>query len=274
MSYFGLSHPASDDSPVLVEVPHAGVHVPDLVAEEIFAPPRAVLRDSDIYVDRLCEGVTKAGASLLVATVSRYVVDLNRAATDVEVNPIAVDQAGRTPQPRGVVWRTSTDGAKVLRAPLTPAQFQRRIELFHTPYHHALSTELDRLRTLHGHVLLLAAHSMPSMGRSGNGESRTRRADIVPGTRGGSSAHPAMVELIETHFEGAGMSVARDDPYQGGYTTAHYGRPSEGIHAVQLEINRALYVDEPSSRIKTPEFNALRELISELAAKLGALVLD
>ena len=273
VSFFRLSHPAGEGIPVLVEVPHAGLQVPNVIAREILAPPKAVLRDSDVYVDRLCAGITDQGASLLVAHVSRYVVDLNRAPDDVDIHAVPSHAASRAIQPRGVVWRTATDGRPVLRAPLTQEQFERRIALFHQPYHQALSAEIERLRSLYGYVFLVAAHSMPSVGRSQNGGAHVRRADVVPGTRGRTSADERVIELIEGHFEASGMSVAHDDPYQGGWTTANYGRPAQGVHAVQLELNRALYVDEATMDIKAGAFEVLRRVLGELVLKLGAMKL-
>ena len=117
--------------------------------------------------------------------------------------------------------------------------------------------------------MLLAAHSMPSVSRSALGAAA--RADVVPGTRGRSSASAEVIDLVDQHFRDAGLSVRHDDPYRGGWTTTNYGRPKEGWHAVQVELNRALYVDEATSRPKDGDFEALQEVVSGLVAKLGAL---
>ncbi len=106
------------------------------------------------------------------------------------------------------------------------------------------------------------------------GRGVARRADIVPGTRGRSSADGRIIDLIDSHFREAGLSVKHDDPYRGGWTTSSYGAPKRGQHAVQLELNRALYVDEKTSEIKPNDFAQLRTMLDQLVGKLGNLVTD
>lgn len=272
MSFFELTTPEGG-LPVLVEVPHSGLAVPEVMAAEVYAPVDAVLRDSDIYVDRLYEGASERGASMLVAETSRYVVDLNRAADDVDAATVSDHPSPRAAQPRGVVWRLATDGKPVLRRPLSYAQLEERIRLFHRPYHEALRLELERLRALHGHAILVAAHSMPSTGRDLKSGRLVRRADIVPGTRGRTTADARVIDRVDSYFRDAGLGVAHDEPYKGGWTTGHYGRPEEGWHVVQIELNRDLYVDEATREPKEPEFDELRHVLLGLIEALGALEL-
>lgn len=272
MSFFDLTIP-DDGRPLLVEVPHSGLAVPEVMAAEVHAPAGPVLRDSDIYVDRLYAGSALRGASLLVANTSRYVVDLNRAADDVDAATVSDHPSPRAAQPRGVVWRLATDGKPILRRPLSYAQLEERIRLFHAPYHAALRLELERMRERHGHAILLAAHSMPSTGRDMRTGKPVRRADVVPGTRGRTTADPRVIDLVDSHFREAGLSVAHDAPYKGGWTTGHYGRPAEGWHVVQIELNRDLYVDEETHRPKEPEFDELSALLLDLVQRLGELTL-
>jgi N-formylglutamate amidohydrolase len=159
-----------------------------------------------------------------------------------------------------------------LRTPLTNDQFARRIELYYEPYHQTLRDVAARMREEHGHVMILAAHSMPSAGRRVFGGRQVRRADIVPGTRGRSTADGRIIDLIDAHFREAGLSVKHDDPYRGGWTTSSYGAPKRGQHAVQIELNRALYVDERSSEIKKDDFAQLQSVLDQLVGKLGALM--
>lgn len=256
---------------VLVEVPHSGLSIPEELAIE--APRDGVLRDSDIYVDELYADAPRHGASMLVAHASRYVVDLNRAADDVDLDTVPDHPAPRGLQPRGVVWRMTTDGRALMRGPLTYEALEQRLSRFHRPYHGALRNELVRLRARFGHAILIAAHSMPSTGRVLTTGRPVRRADVVPGTRGGSTADRRVIDLVDAHFRAAGLSVRHDDPYRGGYTTGHYGRPREGWHAIQIELNRALYVDETTSERREGDFAALRRVLSELVAKVGELEL-
>ena len=272
MSFVELTHPRTAPSPVLVEVPHSGLQVPPEVESEIDATPSAMLRDSDIYVDQLYQNAPENGATLLVSRVSRYVVDLNRGPDDVDSAAVPRHPKGRHIPARGVVWRARTDGTPLLRAPLTVQQFTRRLELFYEPYHRTLREVASQIREQHGRVVIVAAHSMPSSGRRMLGGGEVRRADVVPGTRGRSTADGRIIDLIDSHFREAGLSVKHDDPYRGGWTTSSYGAPKRGQHAVQIELNRALYVDEHTSEIKTRDFAQLQTVLDQLVGKLGELV--
>ncbi len=269
--FFDRIPPESAGTPVLVEVPHAGLAIPDVVRHEVLATPEALMRDADIYVDKLYEQAPANGASMLVAHVSRYVVDLNRSADDVDAQTVVDHPAPRALQPRGVVWRMTTDGQPVLAKPLTLTQLEERLGLFHAPYHDAIEHELQRLKKTHGHAILLAAHSMPSVGRTGHRDTGTKRADIVPGTRGRTTAAGHIVDFADAFFRSAGLSVRHDDPYRGGFTTAHYGRPEDHVHAIQIELNRALYVHEDSGEPKTPDFEQLQALLGTFVQQLGKL---
>lgn len=264
--------PEHGRTPVLVEVPHAGLMIPESLRDEILASEETRRRDADLYVDELYALAPDAGAALLSARISRYVVDLNRAPDDVDLGPLEEPGAGRLNQPRGVVWRVTTDGRPVLRTPLDEGAFTQRLERFHRPYHTRLREELERVRERFGFVVLLAGHSMPSAVRRGPREIE-RRADIVPGSLGGKSADPRVIDLVDQHFRAAGLSVRHDVPYRGGFTTAHYGRPAIHQHALQIEINRALYMDEISCAPKREDFARLQDLLRDLVAKLGQLKL-
>ncbi len=265
--------PEHGRTPVLVEVPHAGLFVPEVLREEILASEATRKRDADLYVDELYTRAPETGAALLTARISRYVVDLNRAPDDVELDAREEPASGKGIQPRGVVWRVTTDGRRALRTPLDAALLEQRLALYHRPYHERLRAELERVRERFGFVLLVAGHSMPSAVRRGAREIE-RRADIVPGSLGGTSADPRVVELVDQHFRAAGLSVRHDDPYRGGFTTAHYGRPANRQHAIQIEINRALYMDELSCAPKPENFARLQQLLKDLTARLGQLALQ
>jgi N-formylglutamate amidohydrolase len=267
---FDLIRPARGERHLVVEVPHAGLAIPDDVRAQLRVGPSEVLRDADLYVDRLWAGAADEGASTLVANVSRYVVDLNRAEDDVDRDVVPDHPAPRPTQSRGVVWRTTTDGLPALVSDRLPyGSLEARLARYHRPYHAALAAEVDRKVACFGHALVVAAHSMPSTNRPGG----PRRADVVPGSRGGTTTHRRVLEVIESHFRGAGLSVRHDDPYRGGFTTQRYGRPHEGLHAVQIELNRALYVDERTSQPNEPQIAWLQALLSDLVRKLTAVEL-
>jgi N-formylglutamate deformylase len=270
MRAFSFSAPDGVRTPLVVEVPHAGIEIPEDLRDEILAAPEAVLRDADLFVDELYAAAPRRGAALLCAKASRYVVDLNRAPDDVDLETVRDHPAPRRAQPRGVVWRVTSDGRPLLRSPLDYSALRERLTRYHEPYHTRLVQELESTRRQCGFVVLLAAHSMPSAVRRGAREVE-RRADVVPGTLGRTTAHARVIELVDDHFRAAGLSVRHDDPYRGGYTTAHYGRPGQGNHAIQIELNRALYMDEATCRPKSGDFERLQGLLEGLLVRLGTL---
>lgn len=262
---FDLVTPSRSETPVIVEVPHAGLEVPSDVRAQLLVSDRTLLRDSDLFVDRLYAGAPAQGATLLVSRLSRYVVDLNRAPDDIDRQTVRDHPAPRPSQSRGVVWRLTTDGQPALREPITYAALKERLALYHAPYHAALAREIERKKALFGLAVLLAGHSMPSMSRGG----KERRADVVPGSRGRTSASSDVIDLVERHFRGRGLSVTHDDPYRGGYSTQLYGHPESGVHAIQIELNRALYADEASVTPKEAELQELSGSLSALVETLG-----
>lgn len=273
MRPFQLVVPDEGAIPVLVEVPHAGLALPDGVREELVAPADAIVRDADIYVDKLYANAPRHGAALLAASVSRYVVDLNRARDDVDRLSVSDHPSAHGTQPRGVVWRATTDGRPALKRPLSYERLLSRLQRFYVPYHDSLQHTLLDLRRRFGHVVLLAAHSMPSTGRALHADPGVRRADVVPGTRGRTSCDARVVDLVDAHFRAAGLSVEHDTPYRGGFTTQHYGRPADGVHAVQIELNRALYVNEANAEPLDPDFGRLQATLDALVIELGQLKL-
>lgn len=240
---FQVLEPPTGDSPVVVEVPHAGLWLDAESANWTIAPVRSIARDADLYVDRLFERTPELGATLLSARVSRYVVDLNRSETDYD--GAAVIGGPSSDRPRGVIWRLSSDGLPVLRDAVPHAEYRRRIDRFFRPYHDALTEIIERKRERFGFAMVLCAHSMPSPRRRGRSLARNL-ADIVPGTRGRTSAANVWIDTVEEVARSFSWDVQHDVPYRGGFTTGHYGRPGEGVHVVQLEIARRLYMDEQS----------------------------
>jgi len=268
---FSLVEPAGDadvpETPLVVEVPHAGLHVCPQTLARLVAPARSLGRDADLHVDELYADAPARGATLLVSHVSRYVVDLNRSETDVDAESVEGGSA-QLRATRGVIWRLTSDGGRVLDAPLPRAELTRRLDTYYRPYHAALAAVLERKRAKFGFAVLLAAHSMPSVSRTGHGDTPSVRADVVPGTRGRTSAAPGFIDAVDAHARAAGLSVAHDDPYQGGYTTQHYGRPDLGVHVVQVELARRLYMDEPTLT-KNAGFPRLRAWCADLVTALG-----
>jgi len=254
---------------VLVEVPHAGLALDAETLAWTIAPAASIARDADLYVDSLMQDAPAEGATLLVSKASRYLVDLNRGEQDCDAE--AVEGGGRVPWPRGVVWRLTTQGAPILVKRLPRPELERRLALLYRPYHEALRSILRRKRDRFGFALLLCAHSMPAQRRRGHPEPASLPADLVPGTRGRTSAAGPMIDVVDRLGRAQGWTVRHDDPYRGGFSTGHYGRPADALHAVQIELARSLYMNETTLGIDPQGFSIVREFSRALVARLGAL---
>lgn len=267
---FSVERPRSTETPVVVEVPHAGLGIDALSIANLTAPVRSVGVDADLYVDDLYRDAPDVGATLLVSNVSRYVCDLNRGEGDVDALTVSGGTALRAPH--GLIWRDTTEGVRALRRTLPRTELVRRLQTIYRPYHEQLQALLVEKRQKFGFVILLAAHSMPSCGRKGHRDTGTKRADVVPGSRGRTSATGVVIDTPDKLARSRGWSVAHDAPYRGGFTTTHYGRPEQQQHAVQVELSRALYMDEDSLE-KLPTFAKTQAYCQELVQHLGQLKL-
>ncbi len=264
---FSVIDPTVEETPVIVEVPHAGLWLDGPSLATLAAPARSIGRDADLWVDELYADAPSRGATMIVSHLSRYVVDLNRSERDVDAESVegAPMNARAT---RGIIWRLSSEGARVLDAPLSRRELERRLDAYYRPYHRAIAGQIERKRARFGYAIVIAAHSMPSTGRVAHGDPNARRADVVPGTRGRTSAARSFVDAVDAHARGAGFSVAHDDPYQGGFTTQNYGRPAEAAHVVQVELARRLYMDEVTLE-KSGGFASVRSFCADLVTKVG-----
>jgi N-formylglutamate deformylase len=256
-------------TPLIVEVPHAGILVDDATRATLAVDDAAIARDADLFVDELYALAPTVGATLISTPFSRYVIDLNRGENDLD--EATVEGGPREPRAtRGLVWRLTSDNRRAITKPLTRAEVDRRLDLVYRPYHAALRRLIDERRRRFGFAIVLAGHSMPGTGRAGHGDPARVRADVVPGTRGRTSAAEAFIDAVESQARAAGLSVEHDTPYRGGFTTTHYGRPAENVHVVQVELARRLYMSE-STLLRTPgRFEAMRGFCTDLARRLGA----
>jgi N-formylglutamate deformylase len=264
---FLILEPRGGESPLVVEVPHAGTWLdPEALAFTV-APARSLGRDADLYVDELFQDAPAEGATLLIARASRYFVDLNRSEEDFDGD--AVEGGSHRPSPRGLIWRLTTDGAPILQNRLPRAELHRRLDTVYRPYHQALEALCTRKRARFGFAVLLCAHSMPTQARGAYPDNGASRADIVPGSRGRTSAAGVVIDRVDAAARARNWSVQHDDPYRGGFSTAHYGNPARSVHAVQVEIARRRYMDESTLRINPHGFAAVRDFARTLAARLA-----
>jgi N-formylglutamate deformylase len=233
--------------PVLVSVPHSGEQIPPDAGGQYALDPLRLLRDGDLYVDALYAGAVLEGATVVSTPWSRFVVDLNRRADDI--SPTSV-QGGVRHQgegyygDRGLIWAVTSHGERIYRRPLTRQEYEFRLKQYYLPYHRLVQQELRAMRERFGFAVLLDAHSMPSRATRLHADPGSMRPDIIPGNLNGRSCDASLTARVASFWMGAGYQVTLNFPYSGGAITRLYGRPEDGIHAIQLELNRRLYMDE------------------------------
>ena len=236
-----------------------------------------IRRSEDAFVDRIFAGVTHFGAPLIRATFPRAFVDPNR--EPYELDPAMYGDAlpdyvnVRSPRVAaglGTIARVVASGEDIYRDKLRFQEARHRIESLYAPYHRALARMVESTRRRFGACILIDCHSMPSIGGPMDTDKGANRVDMVLGDCHGTSCAPAITNLLAEQAAAEGFSVVRNNPYAGGYTTRHYGRPAEGVHALQIEINRGLYMDERTIAIG-PGLAALRERIEGLVEVLAKI---
>lgn len=266
---FTLFEPVVQSVPVVVDVPHAGRRYPGAFVEASRLSAHALRRSEDAFVDRLFHDVVAMGAPLLVAEFPRAYLDANR--EPYELDPrmfegrlpgFANTRSLRVAGGLGTVPKMVGDGQDIYQGRIPVAEALMRIETCYRPYHLALRGLASRTLTRFGHCVLVDAHSMPSTSLDREG---LPRADIVLGDRYGTSAAGWVMDIAEASLSAAGFRVARNRPYAGGFITEAYGEPGRGLHAVQYEINRALYMNETDI---TPNagFEQVRQAIRQAMA--------
>jgi len=255
--------PAAQTVPLVFSSPHSGrSYPPDFVAASRL-DPLTLRRSEDSFVDEIFAAAPSLGAPLLKALFPRAFVDPNR--EPYELDPSMFDGAlpdfANTGSPRvaaglGTIARVVCNGAEIYDRKLSAGEALARIDTFYRPYHGALGSLLDATADRFGLALLIDCHSMPSVGGPMDKDPGLRRVDFVLGDCHGASCAPALTDAVAAFLKDEGYVVTRNAPYAGGFTTRHYGRPGDGLHALQIEINRALYMDEASYERK-PYFAAL-----------------
>ncbi|SLN68162.1 N-formylglutamate amidohydrolase [Aquimixticola soesokkakensis] len=269
---YRLTRPRVRTSAVVFCSPHSGCdYTPEFLGASQLDPH--VLRSSeDAFVDRLFGDVTALGAPLLAALYPRAFVDLNRGPE--ELDPALITGLARPSlNPRinsglGVIPRVVAGGRAIYPQKMPLEHARARLAAVWHPYHRTLVQLLRETRDLYGEVLLVDCHSMPREAVAGVRAASGRRPEIVIGDRFGAAASRDVVEMVETAFQRAGFQVARNTPFAGAYTAHHYGRPSLGQHAVQIEIDRSLYMDERRIEPK-PEFVEVKAALMQASAQIA-----
>lgn len=244
---FEAIEPAGPFGPLVFASPHSGDHYPADMGADPALGETSLRSAEDALVDRLIAPAGRHGVPRLLGRIGRAYVDLNRDPADLDpqlVADLAPDSGtARSVAGYGVAPRLSGDGRPLYARRLSRAEVEARLAWAHAPYHAALDGLLARARARHGRAVLIDWHSMPARATGGR-----RGAEVVLGDRHGSSASAEVTRAVRQAFEALGWRVALNAPYAGGWTTQRCGRPDEGIDAVQVELSRALYLDETTGR--------------------------
>lgn len=259
-------------TPLIYAVAHAGREFPADGRDALQATEMTIRSLEDPLVDALLEGVELLGATILVCRVARAWIDVNR--DPAELDPALLDGPGGRDSPRtraglGLIPRLGGDARPLYRRKLTGPEVEARLATVHRPYHAALGALLDEAREAFGQAVLVDWHSMPSAAAVLEGRRGGMRPDIVVGDRHGASTASTWSGALRSAFEERGRRVLLNRPFAGGHTTQAFGRPTAGMHAVQVEIDRSLYLDEASLE-PTTRFGVLQADIAAVTSALTA----
>ena len=269
---FDVLEPSGIETPIVFDSPHSGSRYPRKFLEASRLDAMTLRRSEDCFVDELIAPCVAIGAPLLRARFPRAYLDVNR--EPFELDPQMFD--GRLPDfantrslrvaaGLGAIPRVVGDAQPIYRGPIPVAEGLARIAALHRPYHARLAALVEQARERFGYSILLDCHSMPSSSVDAGG------CDIVLGDRFGSSAAGWVLDTLERALRDSGLAVRRNKPYAGGYITERHGAPSQGRHAVQIEINRSLYMDERRI-VKLEKAEALAKALLNMAQALVARV--
>jgi N-formylglutamate amidohydrolase len=272
---FEVARPLALKMPFVFNSPHSGRVYPRAFLAASRLDSLTLRRSEDAYVEELFGFVAEMGAPLLYAHFPRAYLDVNR--EPYELDPAlfhdglphyANTQSVRVVGGLGTIARIVSESDEIYREPLTVGAALERINRLYTPYHETLRTLLKEAEAEFGLAVLIDCHSMPSnpMADQGGG-----RPDFVLGDRYGASCNGELTRLATAQLKSMGYVVALNKPYAGGYITEHYGRPQQGRHALQVEINRALYMDE-TNFAKSAGFERLKRDLEQVAKALAACV--
>jgi len=269
---FEVVEPAALSGPVVCNSPHSGRAYPSRFLAQSRLDLSTLRRSEDTFVDDLFADAVKFGVPMLRAHFPRAFLDVNREPYELDprmfegrLPAFANTRSLRVAGGLGTIARVVGDAREIYDRRLPVDEALGRIELYYKPYHRALRRIIVNAQRKFGVAVLIDCHSMPS---NANGRDERPRADIVLGDRYGTSCATTVSDVIEESLRKSGYSVLRNKPYAGGFITEHYGDPAAGLHAVQIEVNRALYMDEREYR-KTPRFEAVRTDLGRMIAQLA-----
>ncbi|HEY6049321.1 MAG TPA: N-formylglutamate amidohydrolase [Sphingomicrobium sp.] len=263
-----IIHEPRGPLPVLLSVPHSGRDYPDWLIDSAFGGRAALATLEDPLVDRLIWRALNRGCGAVIARTPRAAIDCNRAEDEIDPSVVEVPRRGRvTARARGglgiVPGRTQQHG-HLWRRPISPQQLSDRLDDAHRPYHEAVEQQLSLLVDRFGGALLLDCHSMPPPPAG--------IAPIIFGDRRGCSADSWVSSEAVAIARGCGFEAGLNDPFAGGHVIERHGRPADGVHALQVEIDRQCYLD-PALREAGAEFDRVAGFLETLAVRLGEMLL-
>lgn len=268
---FELVRPAKQDAPFVFSSPHSGRNYPPEFLSASRLDPQSLRKSEDCFVDDLFNGMPALGAPLLAALFPRAYLDLNREPYELDPELVreplpahANTQSIRVAGGLGTVARIVADGEEIYASRLPLAAVLERIEKLYFPFHVALARLVEITLARFGFAVLIDCHSMPSSNAVPGGGPRP---DIVIGDRFGASCDQRLVRMVREAFQRKGYDVQMNRPYAGGYITEHHGKPSRGVHAIQIEINRGLYLDE-RRLARTATYDALKTDLNEIFTQI------
>ncbi|SLN35018.1 N-formylglutamate amidohydrolase [Oceanibacterium hippocampi] len=276
-SRIAIEAPAVQNLPFVYASPHSGRDYSETFLAASRLDPVTIRRSEDSFIDEVFAAAPECGAPLLKALFPRAYCDPNREPYELDpamfaeplpdfVNTTSVRVAGGL----GTLARVVANGCEIYARKLSFAEAERRVRDCYNPYHRALARLLSDTRARFGFAVVVDCHSMPSIGGPMDQDDGDRRADIVLGDRYGTACAPALTDHAARALTDLGYRVARNAPYAGGHTTVRYGQPERGYHALQIEINRALYMDEERIE-RLPALGRLAADMTRLIERLGAM---
>jgi N-formylglutamate amidohydrolase len=275
-SPFEITEPARWRAPIIFNSPHSGTVYPHEFLITTRIDMATLRRSEDSFMDELIAGLADKGFALMRVNFPRSYVDVNREPYELDprmfhgrLPSFANTRSMRVAGGLGTIPRVVGDGQDIYSDRLSVEDALRRIESLYKPYHRALRRLLSKVHDMFGAVILIDCHSMPSIGVS---REEPRRPDIVIGDRYGTSCSPLLPDVIEHTMAGLGYSIGRNKPYAGGFITEHYGNPGSGLHTIQIELNRAIYMDE-RSRERTARFVKVAKDLAALADACAEIAL-
>lgn len=269
---FQVLAPEAPSLPVIFSSPHSGSVYPDEMKAALRVPLMDLRRTEDAFIDELFDDAPGFGATLISARYGRTVTDLNRDARELDpamfsdgLPRVCGQPTARVEAGLGSLPNVAAKGEVIYDRLLTQAEGAARLNDIHDAWHTHLSDALATMKSEYGMAVLIDCHSMPSVQPG-----RRRLADIVLGDRFGSSCDHRLTGRVERAFRGFGLTVARNAPYAGGYMTRKYGRPKRHLHALQIEINRGLYMDEHKI-MRSERFSEVKTMVAGVVREISLL---